>query len=693
MVTCNIFSNITPLQGLFLNFSILSTNIKAALPLKSKISHTYHKYHDVLPLKYAAEQRDIKRNIILKFYRTTMFKNSDMSYRKISLTISILFFSLMVSAQNISIIPQPRKVEIKDGSFLLNEKTTISYNSRDLKFLAGYTSATIKSFNGLLLTVKSSEISRPSAQSINLILDTKAGTASEGYVLSVSPQEIVIKAGTSKGLFYGVQTLFQIIPTDSDRKVPALLITDEPRFSWRGLLLDVSRHFFTVDEVKRLIDQMAQYKFNILQLHLTDDQGWRIEIKSLPLLTKTGAWRVPRTGLWWDRECPKEGEEAVYGGFYTQDEIRDLVKYAGERGVNILPEIEAPGHSLAAIASYPFLSSTGLNYKVNPGCKFYGIEDNSLCAGKETTYEFLDKVFTEVAALFPYEYIHIGGDECYKGFWEKCPDCTKRMKDSNLKDVKELQSYFVKRLEKMLNEKGKKLIGWDEILEGGLAPNAAVMSWRGMDGGIAAARAKHHVVMSPVDYAYLDFYQGDPAIEPPTYAMLRLNKVYEFEPVPEGVDSTYILGGQGNMWTESIPTFRHAEYMFWPRSFALAEVLWSPKSSRDWNSFVRRTETHLQKFSRNDINYSRSFYDAVITPSKDEKGNLLIALSTEIDGFEIFYSFDNTYPDNHSLLYKKGEKLTIQKDADTFRVITFKDGKPVGRMITVPLADLAKRVK
>ncbi|MCX6222333.1 MAG: family 20 glycosylhydrolase [Bacteroidia bacterium] len=616
-----------------------------------------------------------------------------MNYKKMSTTMFLSCLYVLLAAQSINIIPQPQKVEMKKGFFVLNEKTSIYFNDQQLKSLANYTSATIKSFNKLQLHVKSRNGTKSNAKSINLILDPKINTAKEGYALSVSSKEISIKANTSHGLFLGVQSLFQLIPINGDRKVPSLLIEDEPRFAWRGLLLDVSRHFFTIDEVKHLIDQMATYKFNLLQLHLTDDQGWRLEIKSYPELTKIGAWRVPRTGLWWERECPQEGEEATYGGFYTQEEIKDLIKYAAKYYINILPEIDVPGHSLSAIAAYPYLSSSGLKYNVNPGCQFYGIDDNSLCAGKESTYEFLNIVFTEVAELFPFEYIHIGGDECYKGFWKKCEDCQKRMKDNGLKDVNELQSYFIKRLEKMLKEKGKKLMGWDEILEGGLAPNASVMSWRGMKGGIAAAKANHHVVMSPNGFAYLDLYQGDPAIEPPAYSMLRLNTVYAFEPVPVGVDSSFILGGQGNLWTESVPTFRQAEYMLWPRSFALAEVLWSPKQSRNWTDFIRRTEEHLQRLSKADINYARSFYDAIIIPSKDEKGNLLIQLSTEIEGLEIYYTFDNTYPDHYSPLYKKEEKLAIPKDADTFRVITYRDGKQIGRIITILIADLAKRVK
>ena len=615
-----------------------------------------------------------------------------MNLKRISATLIIASIAFLLNAQNINIIPQPKQVIIKKGFFAMNGKTVISYNDPQLKFLADYTSTTIQSLNKLKLTVKNQNGIQPNIQTINLILDGKANTAKEGYLLNITSSTITIKGTTSQGIFYGVQSLMQLIPFNADTKLQALEIRDEPRFGWRGLLLDVSRHFFTVDEVKRLIDQMAIYKFNLLQLHLTDDQGWRIEIKKLPELTKVGAWRVPRTGLWWDRQPPQEGEAATYGGFYTQEQIKELVAYALNRHVDILPEIEAPGHGLAAIASYPYLASSKEKYKVNPGSQFYKIEDNTFCAGKESTFEFLDIVFTEVAELFPFEYIHIGGDECYKGFWKKCDDCQKRIKDNGLKDENELQSYFIKRLEKMLQDKGKKLMGWDEILEGGLAPNASVMSWRGMDGGIAAAKANHHVVMSPNTYAYLDLFQGDPALEPPTYSMLRLNTVYSFEPVPAGIDSSFILGGQGNLWSESVPTFRHAEYMFWPRSFALAEVLWTPKSGRNWNDFIRRTEVQFDRLCHADVNYSRSFYDAIITPSKDEKGNLLIQVDTEIEGIAIYYTFDNTYPDHHSPLYRKGEKLTIPKDADTFRVITYRDGKPIGRIITIPLADLMKRI-
>ena len=601
-------------------------------------------------------------------------------------------FSFSTQAQQINIIPQPKEIALKSGQFVINEKIVVLFNDEQLKFLAAYTSDMFKSATNFLPAVVSTSGTAVKSRAINLIIDPKAATEKEGYLLDVSSNSVVVKALTPQGLFYGVQSLLQMIPIEGELNIPAVSIKDEPRFPWRGLMLDVSRHFFSMDQVKRMIDQMVIYKFNILHLHLTDDQGWRMQINTLPELTSVAAWRVPRTGLWWDRDCPQEGEAATYGGFYTQQELKELIAYASARFVDVLPEIDVPGHSLAAIAAYPFLSSTKLNYKVNPGCKFYGIDDNSLCAGKESTFEFLDKVFTEVAEVFPFEYIHIGGDECYKGFWEKCEDCQQRMKENGLKNTNELQSYFIKRLEKMLEQKGKKLMGWDEILEGGLAPKASVMSWRGMGGGIAAAKQNHHVVMSPTDYAYLDLYQGDPSIEPPTYSMLRFKTVYDFEPLPDGVDANYILGGQGNLWTESVPTFRHAEYMLWPRSFALSEVLWSEKADKNWNQFVGRTEAHLKRLSKSDINYATSFYDAIVTPLKGAQDSLLIQVDTELEGLDIYYSFENVYPDHHTPKYKKGEKLSIPKDADTFRVITYRDGKPLGKIITISIQELIKRL-
>jgi len=401
-------------------------------------------------------------------------------------------------------------------------------------------------------------------------------------------------------------------------------------------------------------------------------------------LTQTGAWRVPRLGKWGTREAPREGEAATEGGFYTQDDIREVVAYARQRFVTVVPEIEMPGHSLAALAAYPELSCTGGPFQVNPGSNFYEKVDNAVCPGNEKTFEFIDKVFSEVAPLFPSEYVHIGGDECFKGFWKTCAKCQRRMADEHLSNVEELQSYLVRRAEKILESKGKKLIGWDEILEGGLAPNAAVMSWRGMAGGTAAAKMNHQVVMTPTNFVYLDYYQGDPSLEPSTFSRLLLSTCYHFEPTPDGVDPKYILGGQGNLWTESVPTPRHAEYMTWPRAFALAEVFWSPKASRDWDDFAGRVETQFQRLDAAQVNYARTMYDVALTRVQDAAGNRAIRMTTELSGCDIYYTFDGTNPDPFTSKYA-GQPVPIPGDASVVKAIAWRGGHPSGRLLTLTL--------
>ena len=479
-------------------------------------------------------------------------------------------------------------------------------------------------------------------------------------------------------------------------------ITDQPRFGWRGLMFDVSRHFFTKSDVKRYIDDMVKYKYNLLHLHLTDDEGWRIEIKSLPRLTEVGAWNVYKVGTFGNFSPPTPDEPRNFGGFYTQDDIRELVQYAKDRFVNILPEVDIPGHSLAAVVSYPELSCTpgADKYSVRSGERFMdwtdsgniAMVDNTLCPANEKVYEIYDKIFTEVAKLFPFEYIHMGGDECAKNFWEKSAAIKDLMKRENLKDMNEVQSYFVKRIEKIIESKGKKMIGWDEILEGGLAPNAAVMSWRGIQGGIAAAKMGHEVVMSPTNFVYLDYMQADPVIEPPVYAILRLKTSYQFEPVPDGVDPKYIKGGQANLWTEQVYNMRHAEYMTWPRGLAIAEALWSPKAKRNWNDFVPRVEKQFERFDMSETKYAPSMYDPIFKSAKDSaSGRLLVEMSTEIEGLDIHYSFDNTFPDK---FYPKYEKpLIVPKDASFLKVITYRNGKPIGRLNVMPVAELEKRAQ
>ncbi len=546
--------------------------------------------------------------------------------------------------------------------------------------------------------------------SIRFILNKTSDQAigNEGYSLVVSPNSVLIKANQPAGLFYGAQTLMQLLPPQIESKTlvknqswkaPCVDIMDYPRFAWRGLMLDVSRHFFTVDQVKEFIDQMVLYKYNLFHWHLTDDEGWRIEIKSLPRLTEVGAWNVKKVGTFGQFAAPDSSEPRNYGGFYTQDQIRDVVKYAQARFVNILPEVDVPGHSLAAIVAYPDLSCTpgADKYVVRSGERIMdwnggmkALIDNTLCPANEKVYVFLDKVFTELATLFPFGYVHIGGDECAKNFWEQSAQVKALAEKENLKNMMEVQSYFEKRLEKIVSAKGKKVIGWDEILEGGLAPSAAVMSWRGMKGGIEAAQLGHEVVMSPTTFVYIDYMQGDRVIEPPVYSTLRLKKAYEFEPVPEGVDAKLIKGGQANLWTEQVYNMRHLEYMVWPRSLAVAECVWSPKANRNWNDFVRRTEAQFPRFDLEQVKYARSLYDAIFTPKKDSKGNIIVELSTEVEGLDIYYSFDNSHPDNFYPKYSA--PLTFPKEAVMLKVVTYRDGKPIGRQIDMPIKELENRL-
>jgi hexosaminidase len=480
--------------------------------------------------------------------------------------------------------------------------------------------------------------------------------------------------------------------------VPAVKVKDHPRFAWRGAMLDVSRHFFTKQQVKDFIDNIVKYKFNVFHWHLTDDQGWRIEIKSLPKLTEVGAWRPERLGKWGNTPKPSPSEPKTYGGFYTQDDIREVIKYAKERFVEIVPEVDMPGHSLAAIASYPELSCTDGTYYVSPGDKimnwhskgFSALIDNTLCPANEKVYTFVDKVFTEMAALFPFEYIHMGGDECAKDFWLKSPQVKALMQREGLKDMHEVQSYFVKRVEKIVRSKGKKLIGWDEILEGGLPPDATVMSWRGMKGGIQAAKAGHKVVMSPSTHAYVDLYQGDPLAEPPTYSMLRLRDSYKFDPLPQGIDEKLILGGQFNLWTEQIQNMRHAQYMMWPRGLAVAESIWSPQNKKDWKGFIGKVEEEFKRMDAGEIKYSHSMYDPIFKTSL-AGDQVKLEMETEIEDLDIYYSYDGSIPDNYYPKYTKA--LIVPKDATDVKVVTYRNGMQVGKQIRLPVAELEKRVK
>ncbi|HZL77188.1 MAG TPA: beta-N-acetylhexosaminidase [Bacteroidales bacterium] len=520
------------------------------------------------------------------------------------------------STVNYAIIPAPVSLIELKGDFVFTAKSRIilSTFNDETRLAADFLSHLVANPTGFRAEV--AEGNKPESGSVFMMLDT-AIKNNEGYLLTITPKKIIIKAKSAPGLFYAVQTIRQLMPTDVEKPlvvkgfrlaVPACEIKDAPRFAYRGMHLDVCRHFFPPEDVKRYIDMIALNKMNTFHWHLTDDQGWRIEIKKYPGLIQVGAFRK-ETLVGHGGKQPFVYDGKPYGGFYTQDEIRDIVAYARSKFVTIIPEIEMPGHALAALAAYPGLSCTGGPFDVYTR---WGVVDDVYCAGKDETFNFLEDVLTEVTGLFPGKYIHIGGDECPKTRWEKCPLCQKRIKVEGLKDEQELQSYFIQRIEKFLNSKGRKIIGWDEILEGGLAPEATVMSWRGTDAGIAAAQQKHNVIMTPGQYVYLDHYQCEPADQPLAIGgYLPLEQVYSFNPLPSELtpdEQKYILGIQGNVWTEYIGTRDYLDYMTYPRMFAIAETGWTPDRLKDFDDFLARFEVLKKRYDVMGINYFKGEY-------------------------------------------------------------------------------------
>ena len=536
------------------------------------------------------------------------------------ITISVIFvviaacdISERVEADYRNVIPLPHEIVMVDGnSFVVEKDTRILYPEdnvlleRNAQFLAGY----IEETTGRRLKVEPGQGGNDE-NVIMLGLDASIDNP-EGYELTVLPDRVTIKGQAANGVFYGLQTLRKSVPAiayGSDIILPAAVIKDAPRFAYRGMMLDVGRHFFSVDFVKRYIDLLAMHNMNYFHWHLTEDQGWRIEIKKYPRLTEIGSIRK-ETGIGASRT---EFDGKPYGGFYTQDEIREIVKYAQERYVTVIPEIDLPGHMLAALAAYPELGCTGGPYEV--ACH-WGVFSDVLCLGNEKTYEFLEGVLSEVIELFPSKYIHIGGDEAPRTRWEMCPKCQGLAKKEGLRTDRKhstedrLQSYCMKRIERYLNERGRQIIGWDEILEGDVAPNATVMSWRGIRGGIKAAKLKHDVIMTPNDYMYFDYYQSDDKAQEPL-AMgsgVTVEKVYGFEPVAtelEKEEKKYILGVQANVWTEYIATPEHVEYMMVPRIAALAEVQWMMPEEKDYQEFLKRLSSLVGFYKRESVNYAK----------------------------------------------------------------------------------------
>ena len=555
--------------------------------------------------------------------------------QKITGFIILLFCCSLWSCQpprtftekEIVLIPQVRKMTLGSSSFKFGENTGLIVQNNEQQAIAEQFSNLFSKSAGWKL-----KITTGGAEGSNQVFfKTDDTLGDEGYLLDVTASKIEIKVAKPAGFFYATQTLRQLLPAELEGSqkqmntewlVPAISISDSPAFKWRGYMLDVSRHFFPKEEVLQMVDYLALHKINSLHLHLLDDQGWRVEIKKYPKLTQVGAWRVDREDKPWNSR-PKQaaGEKATYGGFYTQADVKEMVAYAQSKFITIIPEIEMPAHVTAALAAYPQYSCSGGPFTVLPG-GVWPVTD-IYCAGNDSTFLFLQDVLSEVIDLFPSKYIHIGGDEATKTEWEKCPKCKKRIKTEGLKNAGELQSYFIKRIEKFINSKQRVLLGWDEILEGGLPPKATVMSWRGIQGGIDAAKQGHDVVMSPVNPCYFDFYQGPKEEEPLAIGGFNpLEKVYEYDPIPKELDAEaakHILGAQANLWTEYVPNIKHAQYMTFPRIAATAEALWSPKEVKNYDDFYRRIQTFTKRYDQMGINYSKSAFKAAAIPAAPPK--------------------------------------------------------------------------
>lgn len=591
----------------------------------------------------------------------------------------VLSMLTSVSAAEASyrIIPLPSKIELTKGKFTLTNQTKIVYPQDDekMKCNAQFLSDYLFETTGNRLTITS----RGSKANAIVLDNSLKNKNTEAYTLSVSSKTIAIKGASAAGVFYGIQTLRKATPVEISKKVvyPAVSIADEPRFAYRGMHLDVARNFKTADFVKKYIDILALHNLNKFHWHLTEDQGWRIEIKKYPKLTEIGAWRSEtvighNTG---------EFDGKPHGGFYTQNEIREIVAYAADRHITIIPEIDLPGHMLAALASYPELGCTGGPYEVE---KTWGVFDDVLCVGKEHTFTFIEDVMTEVMDLFPSEYIHIGGDECPKVRWEECPSCQARIKELGLKDDSKhkkefyLQSYVIERVEKFLNEKGRKIIGWDEILEGKLAPNATVMSWRGMEGGTEAAQMGHDVIMTPSSHLYFDHYQTtDKKNEPEAIGgFTPVSHVYAFDPIPAKLtidQRKHILGVQANLWNEYIQSSKQAEYMLLPRLAALCEVQWMQAENRNYLDFLKRLPSLMAFYDHYDYTYATHVLEvqAIIRPNSITK-SLEVEFATVADS-PIYYTLNGEIPTAESNLYTG--KFSLNQSAEIRAIAIHKNGK------------------
>lgn len=589
----------------------------------------------------------------------------------------------------IAIIPQPVEQIVGQGYFEISPGTLIAVENEEQAFLA-------HQFSQLFKNVSTWEPKVEIGQNGDITFVTDKSLTEEAYKLSVKTSGIIIKAASRSGFFYAIESLKQLLPIEIYSMhpvnirwgVPVVEINDQPAFEWRGYMLDVSRHFLDKNEIKSVIDFMAMLKLNRFHWHLTDDQGWRIEIKSYPKLTEIGAWRVNYNVTnesiynWFGRPEQTVEDSATYGGFYTQEEVKEIVDYAKGKCIEIIPEIDMPGHSQAIVASYPEIGCVNAKPFVATGGV---VKNNTLNPGKDDTFIFAEKVINEISNLFPFSYIHIGGDECNKEQWSQDPFVKQRMKDEGLNNLEEVQSYFIKRVENIINKQGKRMIGWDEILEGGLAPNATVMSWRGHDGGIAAAKMGHEVIMTPQNFCYLDLKQGDPDMEPNLgYSELLLSTSYNYNVIPDELsveEGALIKGIQGNMWTESISDWSKLTYMTFPRLFAIAENSWTRQQDKNWNNFSKRLFKHLERFDLQNIRYAKSAF----SPRIYHEGNgekIKVYMSLEVSDLSIRYTLDGTDPTPQSIAYN--EEFEISESA-IIKARAFKDDKEVGYVSTLHL--------
>ncbi len=589
---------------------------------------------------------------------------------KRALSISCLWICLLVLSSSVimgqdnhlDITPIPQSLVQKNGHFTLNSKTSfaIGKNQRaDLKKVAAYFQSKILYSTGYNLNIKNSG----SSNAISLQIDKSLKIGNEGYQLTVTPKKVIVKAKTPQGIFYGMQSVMQLLPPQIESEtiidnvaweIPCVEIKDEPAYGYRGMMLDVCRHFHDVEFVKKQLDIMAMFKMNYFHWHLTDDHLWTIEIKKYPRLAEVGSVR-------------RNADGSIHRGFYTQEQIKEVVAYAAERYITVIPEVELPGHALAALTAYPEYSCTGGPFELR---NKWGVEDNVYCAGNDKTFEFLQDILEEVIPLFPGKFFHIGGDECPKVRWNECPKCQKRIKNENLKDAHELQSYFIHRIEKIILAHGKSMIGWDEILEGGLAPSATVMSWRGEEGGIAAASMGHDVIMTPSKWMYIDHGQGAVETEPIAIRFgLPLEKTYSYDPkspkIPENLRH-HVLGAQCNMWTEYAVTPEYTEYLLYPRMLALAELDWTPKEKKDYNSFTRRLDNQLIRLDMHHINYHIPMPEGPMADRIAYTENTTLTFHNSRN-YSMVYTTDGSDPQTNSTKYEK--PLYLNKDV-TVKIAT-----------------------